>query len=308
MESSHQDDHNNPSLTRFESMLKTNNVLFFDSSEFENIIHYYLENGKIGLAKKAIKLGLEQHPNSTNMRLFKTEIFIIENRLDKADELLQELYELEPENEEIYIQKANVFSKNDEHVKAIKTLKYALDLCDQKTDADILSLIGMEYLFMDRFKEAAHYFAKCLEIDIYDYSALYNIIFCLDVLDKNQEAVEFLNGYLETHPYCDVAWHQLGRQYATLKEYDKAIAAFDFAIISDEGFLGAYLEKAKVLEDLNEYKSAIEIYKLTLKLEEPTSFALMRIGHCFEKLKLNDKAIKYYKKAVHEDPLLDKGW
>ena len=46
-------------------MLKTNNVLFFDSDEFENIIHHYLEIGKIALAKKAIKLGLEQHPTST---------------------------------------------------------------------------------------------------------------------------------------------------------------------------------------------------------------------------------------------------
>jgi hypothetical protein len=56
------EDNNNISLKKFESMLKTNNVLFFDSSEFENVIHHYLEIGKIALAKKAIKLGLDQHP------------------------------------------------------------------------------------------------------------------------------------------------------------------------------------------------------------------------------------------------------
>jgi hypothetical protein len=39
-------------------MLKTNSVLFFDSEEFEQINHYYLENGKISLAKKATKLRL----------------------------------------------------------------------------------------------------------------------------------------------------------------------------------------------------------------------------------------------------------
>ena len=50
-------DNNNLSLTKFESMLKTNNVLFFDSEEFEEIIHYYLNQGKVALAKKAIKLG-----------------------------------------------------------------------------------------------------------------------------------------------------------------------------------------------------------------------------------------------------------
>ena len=68
MNYSHEDE--NYPLTRFESMLKTNDILFFDSNEFENIIHHYLENGKIALAKRAIKLGLEQHPTSINLRLF----------------------------------------------------------------------------------------------------------------------------------------------------------------------------------------------------------------------------------------------
>ena len=85
-------EHNNFSLTRFESMLKTNNVLFFDSEEFEAIIHYYLENGKISLAKKATKLGLEQHPTSTNLKLFQVEMYIFENELDIADKLLDQLY------------------------------------------------------------------------------------------------------------------------------------------------------------------------------------------------------------------------
>ena len=56
MEFSQYDDNDNVSLTKFESMLKTNNVLFFDSNEFETIIQHYLELGKIALAKKAIKM------------------------------------------------------------------------------------------------------------------------------------------------------------------------------------------------------------------------------------------------------------
>jgi predicted Zn-dependent protease len=111
MKYSHDDE--NLSLTRFESMLKTNDILFFDSNEFENIIHHYLENGKIALAKRAIKLGLEQHPSSINLRLFQVEIFVLENKFEEADHILDKLNELEPNNEEIYIQKANVLSKQD---------------------------------------------------------------------------------------------------------------------------------------------------------------------------------------------------
>ncbi len=100
----------------------------------------------------------------------------------------------------------------------------------------------------------------------------------------------------------------MGRQYFTINEYDKALTAFDFAIISDDIFVGAYLEKGKVLEKKQCYAEAIENYKITLALDEPTSFALLRIGHCYDKLGENDLAVQYFYKTVHEDPLLDKGW
>lgn len=306
MEFSQFDDNENLSLSKFESMLKTNNVLFFDSNEFENIIHHYLENGKIALAKKAIKLSLEQHPDSTNLKLFKVEVYVFENKLDEANKLLDALYQLEPNNEEVFIQKANILSKQDEHQKAIDTLLIALDFAVDS--ADLHSLIGMEYLFLDKFEEAKTSFMKCLEADIEDYSALYNIIYCFDFLQQTDEAIEYLTMYLDKNPYCEVAWHQLGKQYFDKKEYQKALAAFDFAIISDDVFIGAYLEKGKVLEKLKQYNEAIECYKVTLALDDPTSFALLRIGHCYEKLGQNDLAVQHYYKTVEEDPLLDKGW
>ncbi|UKM64667.1 tetratricopeptide repeat protein [Flavobacteriaceae bacterium GSB9] len=305
MEFSHNDNNNLP-LTKFESMLKTNHVLFFDSEEFENIIHHYLNQGKIALAKKAIKLGLEQHPTSVNLRLFKVEVFVFEDKFDQANTLLNELYSIDPTNEEIYIQKANIFSKQDNHARAIEVLKKALTLTNDFVD--LYSLIGMEYLFLDEYENAKHYFMKCLESDIDDYSALYNVIYCFDFLNQNDDAISYLNLFLDKNPYCEVAWHQLGKQYLALKDYKKALAAFDFAIISDDTFVGAYLERGKVLEKLKRYEDAIENYAITLKLDDPTSFALLRIGHCYEKLGSNELAIQYYDRTVHEDPLLDKGW
>ncbi|WP_339625046.1 tetratricopeptide repeat protein [uncultured Winogradskyella sp.] len=307
MQYSHEDE--NLSLTRFESMLKTNDILFFDSSEFENIIHHYLEIGKTALAKRAIKLGLEQHPSSVNLRLFKVELLIIENKFSDANAILETLHNLEPANEEIFIQKANVLSKQDQHEKAIETLLIAIRMSDTPDeDADLYALVGMEYLFLDKFDDAIVYFKKCLASDVSDYSALHNIIYCYDFLNKNEEAIEYLNGFLDRNPYCELGWHQLGRQYFTLKKYKKANAAFDFAIISDDTFVGAYIEKGKVLEKLKAYEEAIENYKITLALDEPTAFALLRIGNCYEKLGEDDLAIQFYKKTVDEDALLDKGW
>jgi len=132
-------------------MLKTNNVFFFDSNEFEDIIHYYLDNGKIALAKKATKLGLEQHPTSTNLKLFQVEMFIFENKLEVAEELLENIFLLEQSNEEVYIQKANILSRRDKHLEAIEMLEIAHNLTREQSD--VLSLIGMEYLFFRRFRK-----------------------------------------------------------------------------------------------------------------------------------------------------------
>lgn len=300
------DEHNNFSLVKFESMLKTNSVLFFDSEEFEEIVHHYLENGKIALAKKATKLGLEQHPTSTNLKLFLIEMYIFENKLELAEELLDILSQLEQSNEEIYIQRANIFSRRDNHEEAVKLLEKALEITDDP--ADVLSLMGMEYLFMEDFEHAKLFFMRCLEEDEEDYSALFNVVYCFEYLDEYEEAIEYLNDFLNKNPYCGVAWLQLGKQYYELKEYTKALAAYDFAIISDDTFIGAYLEKGRVLEKMKNYGEAIESYSITLGLDDPTSYAYLRIGKCYEKSGNQELAIQFYSKCVDEDSLLDKGW
>ncbi|WP_010522450.1 tetratricopeptide repeat protein [Aquimarina agarivorans] len=303
---SNHDDNENIALDRYEAMLKSNRVVFFDSNEFENIIHFYLDSGKLAKAKKAISLGLAQHPSSTNLKLLNVEIMVFEDNLDNAERLLNQLQALEPENDEVFIQRASIVSKRGNHGKAIELLKKALKLTQDK--ADVHALLGMEYLFMDDFENAKSEFIACLKLDPDDYSSLYNTINCFNFLDQPEEAINFLTEYLETNPYCEVAWHQLGKQYCDIKELKKALAAFDFAIISDDTFVGAYIEKGKVLEQLGRYNDAIENYSITLELEDPTSFALLHIGKSFEKLGEQTKALHYYIKTVNEDPLLDKGW
>ena len=302
----HDEEDYNLSLAKFESMLKTNKVLFFDSEEFEEIILHYLDMGKATMAKKALKLGLEQHPKSTGLKLVQVEMLVYEDKLDQAEKLLNELYAIEPTNEEIFIQKANIYSKRDKHEKAVEFLQIALKYTEDL--ADVYNLIGMEYLFMDNLELAKANFIKCLEEDFEDQSALYNVVYCFEFLDQNLEAIEYLKTYIDRNPYSEIAWHQSGRLYYGVKDYENAVRAFEFATYIDDEFLGAFMEKGKALERLKRYEEAIESYQRTIELDDPTSYALLRIGKCYEKLGNKVEALKYFNKTVHEDPLLDKGW
>jgi tetratricopeptide (TPR) repeat protein len=299
-------EHSDKSISKFESMLRTDDVYFFDAEDFEEIIHHYLNNGKISLGKKAIQIGLEQHPNSLELKLLQVEVLAFEDKYEAAEKLLDEIQNLDAYNEEIYIQRANIQSKQDNHQAAVNLLLEALHLTEDSFD--IHSLLGMEYLFMDDYERAKRSFMKCVEFDDRDYSSLYNVVYCYEFLEDFDGAIHYLNDYLERNPYCEVAWHQLGKMYYAMDMYPEALTAFDFAVISDDSFIGAYFEKGKVLEKLGRYNEAIENYEATISIDDPTSHAFLRLGKCHEKLGNTDLAKYYYYNTVHEDPLLDKGW
>jgi DNA-binding SARP family transcriptional activator len=42
-------------------------------------------------------------------------------------------------------------------------------------------------------------------------------------LDQNLDAIAFLNKYIDKKPYSEIAWHQMGRLYYGVKDYENAI-------------------------------------------------------------------------------------
>lgn len=294
------------SIEKFESMLKTNQIYFFDAEEFVDIIHYYFDFGKDNLAKQAIKLALEQHPNAIEIKLLNAELLINEDKIESATLLLNELYHIEPTNEQLYLLKALIFSRNFEYKKAIEMYQQALKYTDD--EAEVFFLIGMEYFYQEEYSEAVKHFKYCLSIDKEDIQSLNNLIFCFEAQKASLEARNFLIDFIEKNPYSQVAWFLLGKQHYTLKNYDHALKSFDYALLIEETFVGALLEKGKSLEKLKRYIEAISCYNETLKLEDPSAYVYHKIGKCFEKLNNDQEAINFYKKAIYEDPQSEKSW
>ena len=102
---------NNPSITKFEQMLKTNQVLFFDALEFESIIHHYIDFSQFKLARKALKMAMAQHPKNVELMLLESELLLFDGSFDEAQSLLLEIEQLSPYHEEVFLQRASIFSK-----------------------------------------------------------------------------------------------------------------------------------------------------------------------------------------------------
>ena len=287
-------------------MLKTNKVLFFDGIEFENIILHYIDLGKFNLAKKALAIGMDQHPKNIELMLLKTEILLFEGAYKDAEELLVEIEVLSPENEEIYVQRASIYSKKKKHSLAIALLYKALSVSENTSE--INNLIGNEYLFIGNFKKAKECYIKCLNENQEDYQSLYNLLYCYEKLKQNNEAIIFLRKFIDSDPYNEIAWHQLGKLYAKSNDFNKAMSAFDFSIISNEVYSSAYIEKGKLLEKVGRNVDAIKNYEISININSPNAFISHRIGLCHLKLGNSTLAMKFFEESIQLEPNHEKSW
>ena len=297
--------HKSP-ITRFELMLQSNRVYFFDATEFEEIIQFYIDSGSLRLAYKALEIGENQHPGNSGLKLLHVELMLLNNQYKEAEDVIDRLREMEPFNEYVYIHKAVILSKTKRHQEAISFLNKGLEYCESQ--AEFHSMLAMEYLYLDSYIMAKEHFIKCLEEDPKDTQALYNLIYCFESLENPDGAIEFLNDYLQADPFSEIAWHQLGRQYSSKGLLKQALSSHEFAVICDSDFIGAYFEMGKTLEKMKRYNEAILAYELTLSIAEPTAFALFHIGQCHIELGNTKLAIHYFKRTLNEDPLYEKAW
>ncbi len=293
-------------VKRFEEMLSGGKNYFFDLQDFLDIIDFYITTGNFIFAYKAIQYGLNQYENNTAILLFKAELLALEEKTDEAQKVINLIKELDPGEKDLPVLEADIFSRMDKHEEAIKSLQNALKINGQ--DPEIYDLMTIEYLYLDDYQNALKMAMESLQLEPENQTALYNAITCYDLMDENKKALKFLLKYVDEYPLSEIGWSLLGKRYIETDDYEKAVRAFDFAIAIDDKFLGAYFDKAYALTKLSLYEKAIEFYKLTLSLSDPSAFTYYHIAKNYELLNDFKNANNYYEKAIYEDPGHYKSW
>ena len=308
MKQEHYSDQNkiNALIERYEKMLEGDLLAFFDSSEFEDIVEHYIDNGQLGEAMTSMDIASEQYPFSANFLIKKAQILTILERLDEAEKNLELAQILEPSNVDLHIAKGSILSKRKKHNKALKHFHKAQSLSDEPIE--VFPFIAFEYQCLGQFQDAIKHLSDFLHHEPEDDIALFNIAYCFERLDAYEDAIAFFTNLIESTPYCEITWYQLGLFYNKTKNYKKAVWALDYAILIDECFTAGYHEKARSLTQLGEVQEAIKTYLLTFPFEEPTGYTYLKIGLCYKELSLFKQAIRYFTKACHLDPQLSEAW
>ncbi len=294
-------------LERFENGVGEGGYSFFDSSELEDIIYYYFSESELLKARKAIDFAIEQFPAEISFQVFKAQYFLNNGEPEKALARLNSLDALDPQNPDIALTRATVYSSLHKHAEAINEYQKAIPKVDEDLD-EIHTSIAFEYQNLREYKKAADHLKQAIKLNRENESLLYEIGYCYEMGQMSSEAIEFFNEEINKRPYSLVAWYNLGIAYSTLELYEKAIDSFDYAIAIDPTFTPAYFSKAQCYEQMDMYLEAINVYKLTFELEKPDAMTNYYIGDCYASMEKYETAIDYYRKSISIERHFSDSW
>ena len=285
---------------KFEEMLANNEEIYFDTDQLEEIIIYYLELGDINFAEQAVQYALKLHPNSLEIKTKKLEVLLELENYTEAKKIIAELRESSMEDTDFLVCCAKYYSNLGNSKRAIEYCQKALELREEENF--LHNFIADEYVNLeDPFSALIHY-KEALRFDPNDDYSLENVMSCYSKLKKSNDAIAFLNDYLDQFPFSETAWFEYGQFYFNRKNFKEAIKGFDYLLAINSSAVGVYSNKAACYEAMKQWENAIDVYNEMVELEFTKAFTFYKIGLCYKELKQLVNALNYFQKSLREDP------
>ena len=307
------DEQFNHELSRFEEMVSSGQSYYFEPDSLEDIIDHYIVKNKIKKAFIAIDFGLQLHPFVTFFNLRKAQIYSTTGKLKESLLILQELEKIEPDNSEVFITIASIFSQLRDHPKAIKYYEKAIESERNAGTLDVDSFdiildLALEYENNNDFKGAIQVLEMLLSISPDNESGIYEIAYCYEKIGDFDKCIDYYTKYISNNPYSFTAWYNLGNIYFLKKNIEKALWAYDYAVIINDNFSSAYFNMGNTYMQVEKFDEAIEVYEKCLEIDPEDDLATCYLGEALERLGKLEEALTYYEKSVSLNPQLSDGY
>jgi tetratricopeptide (TPR) repeat protein len=289
-------------LRQYENLRAGKVHAFLEEEAFERIIDHFDEIDDFPKALEVAETGLEYFPFSSQLLVKNADLLIVTRKYHEALELLDRALLFDSSDINIPILKTDAFLALDQQEKAVEILEEALHRFEGEDRQELLFELADVYDDYEEFDKVFDCLKLILEEDLTNEEALYKICFWTDFTGRNEESIRLHQHIIDEHPYCELAWFNLGAAYQGLKLYEKAIDAYQYAIAIDEKFDYAYRNMGDAYIRLRQYKEAIEVLEKVVELTRPEEVIYEAIGHCYHRLHNYAQARFHYRKANHMNP------
>ena len=99
-----------------------------------------------------------------------------------------------------------------------------------------------------------------------EYKEVYfDLASCSDALNEYENAIEFIDIYLETYPYNENAWYNRGVFLSAINRKEEAVSSLDFALAIDDKFAQAWFNKGIIFTELGRVHFALKCFIYSYK-------------------------------------------
>lgn len=287
------------SVDRFENMLANDDQYYFDVEDLEELVDHYMYID-IDKAWKALELASQQHPHNREFELRRADILAQKGDERGAMRSIALLESIDPTDLDVLILKGSIHSKLNRHDEAIAIFRGAMEHAEDKSE--LYMLISYEYETMGNRPEAIAQLKAGLRENPMQYGLLYEIAFLYDVMDDAQGGIDFLNRYLDDHPYASPAWFNLANFHRKAGDYPRAIWALEMCTAIDDQDVFALEELGECYLESENYHRAEAQYRALLEMEDEDVDAMVGLARCAMGRQDLERAFKLYRKAAKTDP------
>jgi len=290
----------------FERRLRTETGIFLDLHQVNEIYNYYFHTQQIGKAHDLLTYALTTYPSNGDLHYKQARLYAEQKHYYKGVTSVDRALTYSPHHREYTFYKADLLARLDRYHEAISELEMLLAYTSDMEG--VWMHMGNIAQICSRPTDSERFYRMALEVNPAYEEALFELAFLLESEDQLERAITLFQDYLDTYPYAAVAWHHLGLAYKKLGQIDKALEAFDFALVIQDDFTTAYFQKGVLLLEKQRYQEAIACFLQVSQYSPKDLHNLYHIAECFENLSLYRDAHRYYHKVTELDPDYVDAW
>lgn len=277
----------------------------------------------------AITDSIDKNPSDAGLLLRRAELLTQNNQHDIAYYDYKKSWQLQPSETSALLFVSNLFLTGRSK-DAIELLKKCIR--QYPANMEFMRRLGEAYTQAGRTNEALGLYDELLKKDTGNFEALYEkgllyaqtkdtakAIALLEQAYRRQPILQnglaLANLYAETKDerviaLCDALQQRdtardfvdpvflKGMYYSNIKDYPKALALFDEAMVRDWRFIEPYIEKGIILFEQKNYDEALKTFQFATNISYTNADNYYWIGRCYEAIGKNEEAVDYYYKAL----------
>lgn len=295
-------------IGHFEKYLNEHELHYFDEDELEQLLEYYEMRNQPEKAEALIDLAISQNPYSSDFFVRKAEYLLNRKQYEAALELLDKAALFDSGEIDIYLIRSDVYVEMNDTAKALETLGRALTIANSEEKCLIYGEMSDVYEILEDFQTAYAMLVKALDNNPANEEILTKISHVVDMTDRFEESIELHRRLIDRDPYAFLAWFNLGRAYAGMNLYEKAIESYEFCMAVNEDFDLVYRDAADLYFRMEDFAKAIAMFETAEDKAGGFEDYSFRIGQCYESMGNFKSARFHFRKATRKDPFLHEAY